>query len=45
MIASDGSYPETYDIKSIKAYVDGNPIRESNTMPVIDYFDAVVSKV
>jgi hypothetical protein len=42
MIASDGSYPETYDIKNIKAYVDGNPIRESNNMLVIDYFDAVV---
>ncbi|CAE8656395.1 unnamed protein product [Polarella glacialis] len=38
----DGSYPESFDIASIKSYVDGNPTRESNALVVIDFFDSVI---
>jgi hypothetical protein len=41
-ILQDGSYPESFDIGSIKSFVDGNPTRESNTMVVIDYFDSII---
>ncbi|CAE8731500.1 unnamed protein product [Polarella glacialis] len=41
-IIQDGSYPESFDIASIKSYVDGNPTRESNALVVIDFFDSVI---
>ncbi|CAE8616915.1 unnamed protein product [Polarella glacialis] len=41
----DGSYPESFDIASIKSYVDGNPTRESNALVVIDFFDSVIKTV
>jgi hypothetical protein len=36
-VSTDGSYPETYDVQSMTAYMHGNPCREVNVLILIDF--------